>query len=119
MVAFPAGRADRMYVFEAGAASAYQIRSGKAVLVWCGQAIDTPQGGWNPSSTVLRALTFPLRTVSGTLPLERALNVYLGFAGHLTTNTLNAAGKVTCARERFDEHEPRAAFQFDARDTCP
>ncbi|GAA0521586.1 hypothetical protein [Deinococcus depolymerans] len=36
IVAFPAGRADRMYIFSAGAAWAFQIRSGQAALVWCG-----------------------------------------------------------------------------------
>ncbi|WP_407538211.1 hypothetical protein Q0M94_08860 [Deinococcus radiomollis] len=59
VVAFPAGRADRMYTFNDGAASAYQIRSGQARLVWCGQATDVPLNLWKPASNVLRVLIFP------------------------------------------------------------
>ena len=74
---------------------------------------------WKPSSNVLRALVFPLRTVAGTLPNEGALDVFFGFSGHLTTRKLNAVGKITCTKDRFDEGEFCSSWQFDARDTCP
>ena len=119
VVAFPVGRADRMYIFNMGAASAYRIKAGQARLVWCGLATDTPQGRWKPTSNVLRALVFPVRTTAGTLPNEGALDVFFGSSGHLTTRKLSVSGIVTCSKERFDEGEFRTSWQFDARDTCP
>lgn len=120
VVAFPAGEARRVYVYLSNQGYAYQIRQGKAALVWCGQALLPGETSTKYMGNAARALTLPFRTLSGALPVEKgAMDIYFGFAGRLTTMKMNAAGKVVCSKERFDEREFRSAFQFDARDTCP
>jgi hypothetical protein len=44
IVAFPAGRSDRLYTYGYGVGRAYVLRGGKAQLVWCGKALYTKQG---------------------------------------------------------------------------
>lgn len=119
VLAFPVGRADRVYLFNLGAASAYLVRGGQARLIWCGEATTPPTSGWNPRSPVLKALKFPVRTTAGTLPVERGgLDVIQGFAGRLTFLRLNPAGRVVCQRSTPDDGNLRTAFQFDAREHC-
>lgn len=120
VVAFPASEAKRVYVYSFGRGYAYQILQGEAKLVWCGKTLVSGEIPTKYAGNAARALTFPLRTISGLLPVERgAMDIYSSFAGHLTTMRMNAAGKVVCSKERFDEGKFRSAFQFDARDTCP
>ena len=43
VVAFPAGRSDRLYTYGYGIGRAYVLRGGKTQLVWCGKAWYTKQ----------------------------------------------------------------------------
>ncbi|MFC4637701.1 hypothetical protein [Deinococcus hohokamensis] len=117
VLAFPAGRADRLYIFAYGTARGYQVRRGVAHLVWCARAVNVPPDGWTYPSNVERVLIFPLRTFAGTLPREGALDVFRSFAGRLTTRKVDAAGRVICERTH-DTRNPRSAFEFQAIDTC-
>jgi hypothetical protein len=119
VIAFPAGRADRLYQLYAGAGYAYRVQGGQARLVWCGRAIAPTASNWKFSGAVRTALGFPLQTVGGALPREGAMTVYSAIAGRLTTRTQDAAGRVTCQKTRYTKGQPRSSFAFDARDTCP
>lgn len=126
IVAFPAGRADRMYIYSLGIGRAYRWRRGLARLVWCGKAIYTPQDAKRWASPLFgnaaRALGYPFGSKWGRLPLETSgMDIYSDFAGTLTTARTDAAGWVLCTVSRGDPARGEFAdvFQFDARDTCP
>lgn len=120
VIAFPVGRADRLYVQEGYQGRAYQLRRGVARLVWCGAHPQVVEQASTLGGNAARALGVPLRTMSGVWPVEKVgLDIFTGFAGAVTTSRMNAAGKVVCSKRRFDEREFRSAFQFGTRDTCP
>ena len=118
VVAFPAGRADRVYIFNEGAGSAYRLAAGRARLVWCGLAV-TQTAAWTPRTNVERALRFPLQTVAGHVPSEGALDIFSESNGQLWTLRQSAEGVVTCQAGHGVDELLRTAFQFTARDTCP
>lgn len=119
VVAFPVGRADRLYIFSSGSGFAFQVKGAQATLVWCARALDVPITTWKPGTNVERALVFPLRTVLGQVPGEGALDVYYSSGGQLEVLRRDARGRVVCRRAPTKPVWPRSAFQFDERDTCP
>ncbi len=128
IVAFPAARSDRMYMYTYGygIGRAYVLRGGRAQLIWCGKALytraDAARWASRLPGNAARALAYSFGTKWGRLPVETGgMDVFSSFAGTLTTMTVNAAGKIVCTRTRGDPvaGEFRSAFQFDARDTCP
>ena len=106
-----------MYVLSSGAAQGFQRRGNTLNVVWCG--LPTGSLAISKQSNLKYALFYGLKTVYGSAPHEEALDIYFSSGGRVTTKKMNAAGKIVCAKSRFDEKEPRSAFQFDARDTCP
>lgn len=119
VVAFPAGKSDRVYIFSSGSGFAFRVRGNQATLVWCGRATDVPLATWKPATNVERVLAFPLRTVLGKVPQEGALDVYYSPNGQLEVLRRDARGRVVCRRAPTRPVWPRTAFQFDERDTCP
>lgn len=118
VVAFPVGRADRVYLFSEGAGSAFRLAAGRARLVWCGLAV-AQTASWAPRSNVERALRFPLKTVAGRVPPEGALDIFSESGGRLWTLRQTVDGAVTCRARHDLDGMPRTAFQLTARDTCP
>lgn len=126
VVAFPAGRSDRLYTYGSGIGRAYVRTSGRLQLVWCGKALYTgaeaARWGSKLPGNAARALSYPFGTKWGRLPTETGgMDVYSSFAGTLTTMTLSASGRVVCARTRGDPvaGEFRTALQFGPGDSCP
>lgn len=126
IVAFPAGRSDRMYTYGYGIGRAYVLRGGRAQLIWCGKALytkgDAARWASRLRGNAAHALSYPFGTKWGRWPVETgSMDVFSSFAGTLTTMTVNAAGKIVCTRTRGDPvaGEFRSAVQFGADDTCP
>ncbi|GGJ86118.1 hypothetical protein GCM10008939_32470 [Deinococcus aquiradiocola] len=126
IVAFPAGRSDRLYTYGYGIGRAYVLRGGKAQLVWCGKALYTRKdvARWASSlhGNAAHALSYPFGTKWGQLPVEKGgMEIYSAFAGTLTTMTMNPTGRILCSKTRGDPvaGEFRSAMQFRSDDTCP
>ncbi|MBB5232734.1 hypothetical protein [Deinococcus budaensis] len=121
VVAFPAGRADRVYIYGYNRGRAYLIRGGQARLVWCGERL-LPERRAAASAfrgNAARALSFPFRTAAGALPVERGeMDIFRSFAGRLSTLRMSRTGEIVCSQNHFEEGELRTAFQLDARDIC-
>lgn len=126
IVAFPAGRSDRLYIYGYSIGRAYALRAGRAQLIWCGKALYTKEDAARWASKLpgnaAHALVYPFGTKWGHWPAETGgMDVFSSFAGTLTTMTLNKAGKIVCSRTRGDlaAGDYRSAIQFGADDTCP
>ncbi|WP_155297775.1 hypothetical protein [Deinococcus kurensis] len=118
IVVFPTGRADRVYTFSYGVASAYQLAGHRTRLVWCAKAVGAPEG-WEPTA-LARALAFPLRTTAGALPAERGgLDVISSVAGQVLFTRLDGARRRVCQRATPPDETLRTAFRLNARDHCP
>jgi hypothetical protein len=126
IVAFPAGRSDRLYTYGYGVGRAYVVRGARAQLVWCGKALYTKEDAARWASKLpgnaARALSYPFGTKWGRLPVETGgMDVFSDFAGYLTTMTLGVSGKIVCTKTRGNPVAGhfRSGVQLGADDTCP
>ncbi|GGB52903.1 hypothetical protein [Deinococcus soli (ex Cha et al. 2016)] len=116
---FQTGRADRVYTFSYGVASAYQLGGHRTRLVWCAEAVGAPEG-WTPTTPLARALAFPLCTTAGAVPAQRGgLDVIPSVAGQVFFTRLDGAGRRVCQQATPPDETRPTALQFGTRDHCP